>query len=80
MLYKFIVWAYWAKTQSYFGSNPTLVLTIGPICGKNLICFEGDSGATLKMEESGPHQATMGPHQEDANLHQAKLGGSQHNN
>ena len=31
------------------------------------------------MEELGPHQPTMGPHQEDANLHQAKSGGSQHN-
>ena len=27
-LYKFIVWAYWAKIQSYFGSKPKLVLTI----------------------------------------------------
>ena len=26
-LYKFIVWAYWAKTQSYLGSKPKLVLT-----------------------------------------------------
>ena len=32
------------------------------------------------MEELGPHQPTMGPHQKDANLHQAELGGSQHNN
>ena len=27
MLYKFIVWAYWAKTQSCLGSKPKLVLT-----------------------------------------------------
>ena len=27
MLYKFIIWAYWAKTQSYFRSKPRLVLT-----------------------------------------------------
>ena len=27
MLYKFIVWACWAKTQSYIRSNPNLVLT-----------------------------------------------------
>ena len=32
------------------------------------------------MEESGSHQPTIGPHQDDANLHQAELGGSQHNN
>ena len=34
----------------------------------------------LKMEELGLHQPTMGPIQEDANLHQAESGGSQHNN
>ena len=34
----------------------------------------------LKMEGVGPHQLMIGPHQDDANLHQAKLGGSQHNN
>jgi len=28
-LYKFIIWAYWAKTQSYIGSNPNPVLRIG---------------------------------------------------
>ena len=27
MLYKFIVWACWAKTQSCLGSKPKLVLT-----------------------------------------------------
>ena len=32
------------------------------------------------MEESSPHQTAMGPHQVDANLHQAKLRGSQHSN
>ena len=32
------------------------------------------------MEESGPHQASMEPHQVDANLHQAKSRGSQHSN
>ena len=32
------------------------------------------------MEELGSHQLTIGPHQDDANLHQAKSGGSQHNN
>ena len=32
------------------------------------------------MEELGSHQPTIGPHQDDANLHQAELGGSQHNN
>ena len=32
------------------------------------------------MEESGPHQAAMGPHQVDANLHQEELRGSQHSN
>ena len=79
-LYKFLVWAYWAKTQSCLGSKPKLVLTIGAVYGKNLICSEGDSGIALKMEELGPYQPTMGPHQEDANLHQAESGGSQHNN
>ena len=34
----------------------------------------------LKMEESGPHQTTMGPYQVDASLHQAESGGSQHSN
>ena len=32
------------------------------------------------MEELGSHQPTISPHQDDANLHQAELGGSQHNN
>ena len=32
------------------------------------------------MEELGSHQLTIGPHQDDANLHQGKSGGSQHNN
>ena len=32
------------------------------------------------MEGSGSHQPTIGPHHEDANLHQAESGGSQHNN
>ena len=32
------------------------------------------------MEESGLHQPTIDPHQDDANLHQAESGGSQHNN
>ena len=30
------------------------------------------------MEESGSHQPTVGPHQDNDNLHQAALGGSQH--
>ena len=29
------------------------------------------------MEESGPHQAAIDPHQVDANLHQAESKGSQ---
>ena len=32
------------------------------------------------MEESGSHQPTIGLHQDNVNLHQAKSGGSQHNN
>ena len=32
------------------------------------------------MEGSGSHQPTISPHQDDANLHQAESGGSQHNN
>ena len=32
------------------------------------------------MEELGLHQPIIGPHQDDANLHQAESGGSQHNN
>ena len=32
------------------------------------------------MEESGPHQATIGSHQGDANLHQAESRGSQYGN
>ena len=31
------------------------------------------------MEESGSHQPTVGPHQDNDNLHQAASGGSQHN-
>ena len=34
----------------------------------------------MKMEELGLHQPTIGPHQDDANLHQAESRGSQHNN
>ena len=34
----------------------------------------------MKMEELRSHQPTIGPHQDDANLHQAESGGSQHNN
>ena len=30
------------------------------------------------MEESGSHQPTVGPHQDNDNLHQAASGGSQH--
>ena len=75
-LYKFIVWACWAKTQSCLGSKPKLVLTIGVVCGKNLNWSEGDSGLALEMEELGSHQLTIGPHQDDANLHQAESRGS----
>ena len=32
------------------------------------------------MEELGSHQPTIGPHQDDTNLHQAESRGSQHNN
>ena len=32
------------------------------------------------MEESGSHQPTIGPHQDNVNSHQAESGGSQHNN
>ena len=32
------------------------------------------------MEEASPHQAVTGPHQVDANLHQAESRGSQHSN
>ena len=32
------------------------------------------------MEESGSHQPTIGPHQDNVNPYQAKSGGSQHNN
>ena len=45
-----------------------------------MIYSEGDSSATLKMEESGPHQTVIGPHQVDASLHQAESRGSQHSN
>ena len=34
----------------------------------------------LEMEESGSHQLTIRPHQDNVNPHQAKLGGSQRNN
>ena len=34
----------------------------------------------MEMEGSGLHQPTIGPHQDDVNLHQAESGGSQHNN
>ena len=45
-----------------------------------MIYSEGDSSVTLKMEELGPHQTAMGPHEVDANLHQAESRGSQHSN
>ena len=32
------------------------------------------------MEESGSHQPTISPHQDNVNSHQAESGGSQHNN
>ena len=32
----------------------------------------------LKMEKSGSHQLTIGPHQGNDNPHQAESGGSQH--
>ena len=32
------------------------------------------------MEEAGPQQAAIGPHQVDANLYQAESRGSQHSN
>ena len=34
----------------------------------------------LEMEKSGSHQPTIGPHQDNVNLHQAESGGSQRNN
>ena len=58
-----------AETQSYLGSKPKLVLTIGAVYGKNLIWSEGHSSLALKMEELGLHQPTIGPHQDNANLH-----------
>ena len=33
----------------------------------------------LKIEESGSHQSTIGPHQGNDSPHQAESGGSQHN-
>ena len=36
-------------------------------------------GLVLKMEESGSHQPTIGPHQDNDSPHQAESGGSQHN-
>ena len=32
------------------------------------------------MEESGSHQPTISPHQDNVNPHQVESGGSQHNN
>ena len=32
------------------------------------------------MEESGSHQLTIGPHQDNVNSHQVESRGSQHNN
>ena len=80
MLYKFIIWAYWAKTQSHIGSNPISVLTIGVVCEKNLIYSEDIPSTTFRMEGAGPYQAAIGPQQVDANLHQAKSRGSQQSN
>ena len=76
MLYKFIVWAYWANTQPHIGLNPISVLTIGAVCGKNLIYSEGILSGTFKMEGAGPHQAATGPQQVNADLHQAESRGS----
>ena len=55
MLYKFIIWAYWAKTQSHIGSNPISVLTIGVVCEKNLIYSEDIPSTTFRMEGAGPY-------------------------
>ena len=41
---------------------------------------ERDFGLLLKMEESGSHQPTIGPHQANNSRHQVESGGSQHNN
>ena len=60
-LYKFIIWAYWAKTQSHIGSNPTSVLTIGAVCEENLIYSEDILSATFRMEGASPCQAATGP-------------------
>ena len=68
------------KPNPVLGSKPKLVLTIGVVCGKSLICFEGDFGSALEMEESGSHQPTISPYQDNVNPHQAESGGSQHNN
>ena len=68
-LYKFIIWAGWAKAQSCLGFNPKLVLTIVTVCGESLIWSEGDFGLALEMEESGSHQLTIGPHQDNVNPH-----------
>ena len=45
-----------------------------------MVYFESISGATFRMEEVSPHEAATGPHQVDANLHQAELRGFQHSN
>ena len=34
----------------------------------------------LEMEESSSYQPTIGPHQDNVNMHQAEIGGSQRNN
>ena len=50
MLYKFIVWAFWAKIQPYIRSTPSSVLAIGAVCEKNLIYSKGGSSVTKRQK------------------------------
>ena len=79
-LYKFIVWLAGLEPNPVLGFKPKLILTIGAVCGRSLIWFKGNSGLALEMEESGSHQPTISPYQDNVNPHQAESGGSQHNN
>ena len=62
------------------GPYPNLVLTVGAVCGKNLVDSESISSVKVRMDDAGPHHAVAGQHQVDANPHQTESRGFQYGN
>ena len=73
MLYKFIVWAFSVDTQYKFWGRYKLSPYNWRRLWEELNLNQKKSSSTFMMEEAGPHQV-------DANLHQAESRGSQHGN